>query len=234
MKRDASLSHERKKKFTLIELLVVISIIAILAGLLLPALNRARERALLISCVSSAKQVGLKLFMYTTSFNDFLPPSAFTMSSHPWDTALYWIGALAGSELSNSSHKSYNYPFLSCGSSKVTAKTAFMLPARGWINLKLDYMFNYQMSLQRITSANKPSQTLLIMDNIFYPSSNSWSYAVAPLPGYDTCTPRDITRHRQNFSTSWMDGSVRSVSVREIYYRSGTAAERSYYFLRGK
>ncbi len=66
----------KERGFTLIELLVVIAIIAILAGMLLPALQRARESARRAACLSNLKQIMLGIKTYTPDYNEWYPTDA--------------------------------------------------------------------------------------------------------------------------------------------------------------
>jgi prepilin-type N-terminal cleavage/methylation domain-containing protein len=106
--RESAMRTVRKRRagFTLIELLVVISIIATLIGLLLPAVQKAREAASRISCANNLKQLGLALHNYESTFAR-LPPSRIDVGYATW--AVIILPYMEQDNLYNQWNLNWNY-----------------------------------------------------------------------------------------------------------------------------
>ena len=199
--------------FTLIELLIVVSIIAILAGMLLPALNKAREAAWKISCVNNLKSIGVASQIYTADHNDMVVVSKYNNSD-----PLTWMTLLCGSKQLNCSDltaQNTQLPF------KVfQCPAASRIPSNGtnwtsdWYNWapisKAGYGLNWRLTRYspKITGIKYPLSTVPLVFE---------SATLVPDVGYNSPATADqqlrLRRHNRSSNVLFLDGHVENFPV---------------------
>lgn len=223
------------KVFTLIELLVVVGIIAILAGLLLPALNRAKETAKSIKCAANLKQLAMINLNYASDFKDLAPAHHYAYFKGESNGNLNWVvflrdqqqyipkvGPNSGTPAANS--------LLNCPSG-APLKTSVDAPTHYGINVKMVELAKDWSSTSasrrgaakvwnividtfvQTASIQRPSSAAMFSD------SATHSYAIA----VRTATNPDLSawRHNNGANYSFWDGHVQLIkySALPIYAR---------------
>lgn len=196
-------------KFTLVELLTVIGIIAVLASILLPSLNKAKDQAQSIRCMGQVRQSGLAISNYANDHQNFRP--ALYSGSVYWGKVLVDYGYVS-EKLNNSILQCPNALPLTLDSSR--NKTYGMMrdaPYRG-IDEVLTSSLPYRMDSSRF-----PSEDILIADSLrVYPDPSNIQVFTVYKNYNATGTFQIQTRHLNNANLFFYDGHAGSFNLSRI------------------